>query len=666
MLDFLGECAIPGRPDVWIRDNVDDDGTEPSSGKIWSSPDIKACGGLTECAADEQIVRGPGLINSIYVTLRNNGPNTIEGPRPAEGNLVLCYSRLGGRSEWDPTSDENCSGDWSEVGVVENVFLGPNTNEKTIRFEWTGDAVPDIGHYCFLARWVSDSDPMTFPERKQTVRNTQNNNNIAWQNFNIAQAPAGRAVSYRYMVRPAEAGVPTDLVIESEKGFPGMITLDVSSFTTGNAIQGTGIIERTEDTVVFSARGGRLTGLSVPADGAEVEISFQTEDRVTAERYPIDIYQESTLPEDATGLAQTAPQDIGGVRFVIEVLPEGAPPVRPMPVLQVTPAGVRLAWAHHLQNTRYEIWSSAAQEFAPGDAGAVRLNTLTPPESHERSEALTYIDADGATGEDANFYIVRSINDQGETADSLARTVRSLPERNLSQTPRLPSDVWGVIQVHGAPAAAGVQVQALINGTPYVTGTVTQERGIDGRYALSIPADNPATPSQREGGRPGDEVTFVIDDGTTQATAEQTIIWQSGATQYHPLSVAGTPAIPTEPILRINYPNGAPGSAFTLTGSGLTAETTAQVTVNDVLVDTLATNDTGSMTYILQTDVTAQAGLYEVGITDTAGRQVNIVYQLDPNAPLRVAEGNGSIISVPPTISPQAQTGTLYLPLIRR
>jgi hypothetical protein len=226
--------------------------------------------------------------------------------------------------------------------------------------------------------------------------------------------------------------------------------------------------------------------------------------------------------------------------------------------------------------------------------------------------------------------------------------------------------VWGVIQVHGAPAAAGVQVQAHINGTPYVTGTVTQERGIDGRYALSIPADNPATPSQREGGRPGDEVTFVIDDGTTQATAEQTIIWQSGATQYHPLSVAGTPAIPTEPILRINYPNGAPGSAFTLTGSGLTAETTAQVTVNDVLVDTLATNDTGSMTYILQTDVTAQAGLYEVGITDTAGRQVNIVYQLDPNAPLRVAEGNGSIVSVPPTISPQAQTGTLYLPLIRR
>jgi hypothetical protein len=335
-----------------------------------------------------------------------------------------------------------------------------------------------------------------------------------------------------------------------------------------------------------------------------------------------------------------------------------------MPVLQATSTGVRLAWAHHLQNTRYEIWRSAVREFEPGDAGAIRLATLRPTPADERTEALAYFDAGGETGTNADFYIVRSINKQGETADSLAYTVRSLSESDLSRTPLLPSDIWGSVQFNGAPAAAGVQVQARINGITYATDTVAAEHGNAGRYTLSIPADDPLTPAQREGGRPGDEVTFVIDDGTTQVPVEQTILWQAGGTQYHPLSAVGNEPIPTEPILRINYPHGAPGSAFTLRGSGFTANTTARFTMNGILVDTLATNSTGSMTYILQTNAMAQDGLYEVVITDTAGRQASITYQLDSSAPLLTAEGDGSIIPVPVTITPTSYPGTLYLPLI--
>jgi len=57
--------------------------------------------------------------------------------------------------------------------------------QQTVIIPWTKDQVPGPGHYCFYVRLLNDADPMKFPEGTNAERNTSNNNNIAWRNFDI-------------------------------------------------------------------------------------------------------------------------------------------------------------------------------------------------------------------------------------------------------------------------------------------------------------------------------------------------------------------------------------------------------------------------------------------------------------------------------------------------
>lgn len=114
----------------------------------------------------------------------------------------------------------------------------------------------------------------------------------------------------------------------------------------------------------------------------------------------------------------------------------------------------------------------------------------------------------------------------------------------------------------------------------------------------------------------------------------------------------------SNPQLQINYSSGAPGSYFTITGSGFTPNGTAFVVVNGRLLDQLPVDSNGTISFTLATTEAAQ-GFYHlrVSVNPAAGIQ----FRLSPNEPVRQREGEAPVIEVPDGLA-----SVTYLPLMLR
>jgi len=110
--------------------------------------------------------------------------------------------------------------------------------------------------------------------------------------------------------------------------------------------------------------------------------------------------------------------------------------------------------------------------------------------------------------------------------------------------------------------------------------------------------------------------------------------------------------------LTINYDNGAPGSYFTLTGSGFPANDTATIVVNGRILGTVSTDANGSFTFLLNS-TGAEEGAYM--ITATVNPSANRWFTLNAAAPTRPMEGSGTTFVVPDGI---AFDESIYLPTI--
>ncbi|MCI0397438.1 MAG: calcium-binding protein [Chloroflexi bacterium] len=98
--------------------------------------------------------------------------------------------------------------------------------------------------------------------------------------------------------------------------------------------------------------------------------------------------------------------------------------------------------------------------------------------------------------------------------------------------------------------------------------------------------------------------------------------------------------------LTLNYPSGAPGSFFTLTGGNFPFSATATIAVNGVPLGSLPTDGSGAFTALLNT-AGATPGLYRVAATVLPSREIATL-ALDPNGVVHPQEGNGPIFLVPP------------------
>lgn len=112
--------------------------------------------------------------------------------------------------------------------------------------------------------------------------------------------------------------------------------------------------------------------------------------------------------------------------------------------------------------------------------------------------------------------------------------------------------------------------------------------------------------------------------------------------------------------LDANYASGAPGSYFTISGSGFPPSSSATIQINATTLLPLPTDLDGNLRLILSTSA-ADEGRYFVTAEGIPGASATFV--LDASAPVRPQEGMGPVIPVPSGI---AFANEVLLPFIRR
>lgn len=306
-----GSCnvAVPPAADAYIRDLPADNGYEPdpvpgnmwTSSGIWNSLDNAASGGHQNPEF--------GQVNHMFAQLINNGPN--QTPTDINGRVHFYYANAATGLSWDV--------DWTEFGSV-SVSSLPAWGFANVSAPFDP---PGTGHYCIVARWVSDQDPMTFAEGSSINTNTRNNNNIAWRNMNVVNEvllPEG--VINEVIVRNISKNdgfVGLGVLDYSERAFLefGTVTLRLEDKLLErwlqNGAQGEGIAfdEKTRDIVIKSPQA-RLYQITLgPREEFKAKLIFKAPEP-TGQKFHVSLTQFD---------AQDKP--VGGVDYQIQRVEQG-------------------------------------------------------------------------------------------------------------------------------------------------------------------------------------------------------------------------------------------------------------------------------------------------------------------------------------------------------
>ncbi|ANN15438.1 hypothetical protein SD37_07050 [Amycolatopsis orientalis] len=293
------QAAPEGRADVFIRDNTSDVGFEPSTGSLYSSPDIRVCNSPgTPCPADQPVVQGSTAY--IHVFLNNPGPY---GDALEKGTLQLYYTKQGTVAQW--------SSQWNYIGSATDVSVPYGV--KRVVIPWK---VPFGSHFCLLARWLSPTDLPT--EGLSTATNTRNNNNLAWHNVNVIPFKI-KIPQLRPIVFGWDGPDPTtvgDLVFtQPGRPFtgPGRITIDLgpdlaARWRAGGA-KGEGI-ERVGETelAIVNPQRARIGGLTFKSgEQVDARLNFTAGAEAEGGQYTVHVTQV-----DQRG------GEVGGVEYRLE------------------------------------------------------------------------------------------------------------------------------------------------------------------------------------------------------------------------------------------------------------------------------------------------------------------------------------------------------------
>ena len=183
--------------DLYIKDSPDDLGEEPNliTKKFWRSPDIWVRNNPDRGEEHQNPKRGRP--NYVYVRVQNRSRVTSQG----DDQVKLYWRKAGTVSGWP----EGWTGGYQNIGgstIETNGLVGTVTipelspgEEAILQFTWNaprttisfGDS--NSWHFCFLARIVSENDPMTNEQyNTYTSTNARRNNNIAWKNVTVVKA----------------------------------------------------------------------------------------------------------------------------------------------------------------------------------------------------------------------------------------------------------------------------------------------------------------------------------------------------------------------------------------------------------------------------------------------------------------------------------------------
>ena len=178
-------------PDIYLRDDIGDNGTIPSAGAISASPDIIV---LPSAVADPTASFGEGSGNEnsnilgynvekgqdnfIYVRMKNRGTST------ATGVAATVY--------WSEVATLITPDMWNLVGTSAPINVPDgDTLVVTDPIVWAKAGIPATGHYCFVGLLDSAQDPAPpIPpvagfDWNNFYNFIRNNNNVTWRNYNV-------------------------------------------------------------------------------------------------------------------------------------------------------------------------------------------------------------------------------------------------------------------------------------------------------------------------------------------------------------------------------------------------------------------------------------------------------------------------------------------------
>ena len=190
-------------PDLYLRDYVGDDGN-PTNGYISQSPDIIVRisevmapqtdfgpGSGTENDAGLSDTVETGHDNYVYVRLLNRGG------LPATNVSVDVY--------WSPPSTLVTPNLWNKIGEATLAAVPVNVLTISDTIVWAEADIPAPGHYCLVAVAGNAADPKPDPTAFTTWDNyvtyVENNNNVAWRNFDVIEGPPSAGPPPGFYVR---------------------------------------------------------------------------------------------------------------------------------------------------------------------------------------------------------------------------------------------------------------------------------------------------------------------------------------------------------------------------------------------------------------------------------------------------------------------------------
>ena len=218
-----GACPVPSPvdppADPWMADNsqdISDNGTVPSPGTHWVSPDVwnrrnpvttDACVGPLDAYGDHVtsggIVRNcgsdadhenpvTGVTNYLYGTLRNTRPGS---PRVVYAEVGVYYALASSGLSF-PASFTQIP---SSVQFI-TLYLEPGTTTSIGPINWTPPPVPPANdHYCLYLRVLSVQE--TPPAENLGIdANVANSNSLAWRNIKVV-APGDASPPSFFTVR---------------------------------------------------------------------------------------------------------------------------------------------------------------------------------------------------------------------------------------------------------------------------------------------------------------------------------------------------------------------------------------------------------------------------------------------------------------------------------
>ncbi len=192
--------AVGIGPDIYVRDNLADTGTEPYPGTyLYASPDIinrtaPSANPATDFANmnDDMLWQNVefGQDNYVYVRLQNRGPQNGD----ATINVYFSSATTFGT----PAS-------WIHIGTLTENTIAPGTVRIAGPLTFLSGAIPAVGHYCMIAV-VSDSlDPAPDHTLITSVNDylnfVRNTNNIAYRNMDVVDLMPGLPGKFEAEVR---------------------------------------------------------------------------------------------------------------------------------------------------------------------------------------------------------------------------------------------------------------------------------------------------------------------------------------------------------------------------------------------------------------------------------------------------------------------------------